>query len=188
MHLNQPMLAQGAPSPSAGADIIAAGGRAAPEPGVPAALSTSAVPAGAVEGTKREEFKRTNQKAGALMTQFMGLPGEEKPLLYPQFLQHAKEKLGLDISRFPQQYDPREVDLLYAEIAGTAQYIKWVEELEREHTFKVHTAKGPITVAPTGPYRDALIMGLEAGSPEFKDYIKKRLSTPAAPRAGLLPR
>ena len=180
MPLNQSILAQGAPAPSTGAALMASGGRAAPEPSTGATPPPGGTGASeAVKGMNREEFKRTNQKAGAVMSQFMGLPKEQKPLVYPQFLQHA-EGLGLDVSRFPQQYDPRAVDLLYAEIVGTAQYIQWVEKRERDHTFKVQTAKGPIMVKPTGPYRDALLMGLEAGTPEFGDYIKQR--------AGPLPR
>lgn len=170
-----PSPASGASPSSTGADLLASGGQAAPDSLAGAASApggTGAPEAG--EGMSREELKRTNQKAGALLTQFMGLPEEQKPLLYPQFLRHAKENLGLDVSRFPQQYDPRAVDLLYAEIVGIAEYVEWVEKREREHTVKVQTAKGPILVKPTGPYMDALLMGLEAGSPEFKDYTKKR--------------
>ena len=167
-----PSSVSGVPPSSTSADLLASGGRAAPAPGGTGAPE-------AAKGMNREEFKRTNQKAGAVMSQFMALPEEQKPLLWPQFLKHA-EGLGLNVSRLPQQYDPREVDLLYAEIVGTAQFIQWAEKREREHTFRVQTAKGPVMVKPTGPFRDALLMGLEAGTPEFKDHIKKR--------AGPLPR
>ena len=200
-------LAQGAPSSSAGAAIMASGGLGGP--GTPAATSTPAPPAGAdpfqgrkappafrtlarnapgkaldvlnimkfydnAEDRERAKLKRTNQKAGALMMQFSDLPEKQKPLLWPQFLRHAKEKLGLDISRAPQRYDPRQFDQFFAEIAGTAQYIKMVDRRERESTIKIQTAKGPIMFKPTPAVKDALALNLEPGTKEFKEYIRKR--------------
>ncbi len=132
----------------------------------------------ALEGRERDEIKRKNLKAGAMLAWFNDLPEEQKTLVWSQLRAQAKEKEGLDVSSVPEKYDPRMFDLLYAQIVGTDQYIEMSERREKESTFKVQTAQGILRIKPTGPMKNALAMGLEPGTPEFNEFVKKAVTRP----------
>ena len=171
------------PAAPAGADVFQ--GRKVPSAlrKSPALLKLFAIAPGKVlnimkvvdvaEGRDRDKIKRDNEKAGAMLAWFMDLPEEQKPLVWPQLRAQA-EKEGINVSNVPKKYAPRMADLLYAQTVGTDQYINMVERREKESTFTMQTAKGPIRIKPTGPYKDALALDLEPGTKEFKDYIRKR--------------
>lgn len=98
-----------------------------------------------MDARKLAETRKKNALSGKLAMQVLEAPPQQRPMIYAQIREHAKQQ-GLNVDSLPPQYDENKIQLSLMRALGIDKYTEYLDKrrLSKSDMVKVMTSKGPV--------------------------------------------